>query len=123
MLRTDAVIKLLKNNKSELSFDEIWNNVKEETIASISKEQDENIIKADLYTSLLEDQNLIMVGDNKWNLKSSFSFEEVEQIKKSRITEDIEVPLEESDDTIELKLSKLPITDIGDKEDEPLGEE
>ncbi len=118
MLRTDAVIKLLKNNKTEMSFEDIWQNVKEQTIASISKEQDEITIKADLYTSMLEDQNLIMVGDNKWNIKSSFSYEEIAEIKKSRITaeDDVTPELEESDDTRELNLVGLTLDEIGEDE-------
>ncbi len=105
MLRTDTVIKLLKNNKETMSFEDIWNSVKDETIASISKEQDEIAIKSDLYMSMMEDQTLLMVGDNTWGLKETFSYEEIEQIKKSRVTDDIETDLEEeTDDTRELKL-------------------
>lgn len=104
MLRTDAVIKLLKNNKEEMSFDDIWTNIKEETLSTISKEQDESVVKSDLYMSMMEDQNLIMVGDNKWNLKASYSYEEIEDIKKMRMVDDVEPTLEESEDTIELKL-------------------
>ncbi len=105
MLRTDAVIKLLTKNKTEMSFDDIWANVKDETISSLTKEQDENITKSDLYMSMMEDQTLIMVGDNKWNVKAAFSYDEIADIKKSRATDDVEVDLEEeTDDTKELKL-------------------
>ncbi len=110
MLRTDAVIKLLKTNKDTMSFENIWNAVKEETIASVTKEQEEISIKSDLYMSMMEDQTLIMVGDNAWGLKESFSYEEIDGIKKSRVTDDVETNLEEeTDDTRELKLGIAPI--------------
>ncbi len=109
MLRTDAVIKLLKNNKTDMSFEDIWTNIKEETMESISKNLDEMEAKADMYTSMLEEPLLIMVGDNRWNLKEAFSYEEIEGIKKERITieDDIVPELEESDDTKELHLEIL----------------
>ncbi len=109
MLRTDAVIKLLKTKKEEMSFDDIWTNIKEETLSTISKEQEESVVKSDLYMSLMEDQRLIMVGDNKWNLKESYSYSEIEDIKKSRMTDDVETELEETEDTIELKLGLAPL--------------
>ncbi len=113
MLKTDAVIKLLKKEK-QLSFDAIWNSVKDETIASISIEKNENEIKTDLYMSLMEDQTFIMLGDNNWGIKASYSYEEIDEIKKSRITDDIEEEFdEESDDTRELKLG---LTSTGEDE-------
>lgn len=105
MLKTDAVIKLLKKNKQEMSFEDIWINVKDETISSLNVEQEEGQVKADLYMSIMEDQTFIMVGENKWNIRSSYSYDEIDEIKKSRITDDVETNLdEESDDTRELKL-------------------
>ncbi len=109
MLRTDAVIKLLTKNKEEMSFDNIWINVKDETLSTITKEQEESIVKSDLYMSMMEDQRLIMVGDNKWNLKDSYSYAEIEDIKKSRMTDDVETELEETEDTRELKLGLAQI--------------
>lgn len=109
MLRTDAVIKLLKTKKQEMSFDEIWANVKEETLKSIKKEFTEDQIKADLYMSLIEEQALIMIGDSKWDLKEKFSYDEIHQIEKTRMTEELEldIAVEKSDDTRELKLEIL----------------
>ncbi len=113
MLRTDAVIKLLKKNKQDMTLDEIWANVKEETMKSISVEKDEVAIKSDLYTSMLEDQNLVMVKEGYWNLRTNFSFDEIAEIIKLRVAEP-DIELEESDDTRELNLG---ITDsIGEDE-------
>ncbi len=111
MLRTDAVIKLLKKNKTRMSFDDIWTNVKEDTMKSTTVDFEEAQVKADLYMSMLEDQALLMVGDNNWDLKENFSFDEANQIVKTRMTEELEldIGLEESDDTKELKLEKLVI--------------
>ncbi len=109
MLKTDAVIKLLKQNKEPMSFDDIWTNVKEDTMSTINKEQEENVVKSDMYISMMEEQQLLMIGENKWTIKENYSFEEVHNIEKTRMTEELEleIGLEKSDDTRELKLEIL----------------
>lgn len=110
MLKTDSVIKLLKKNKVPMSFDEIWAAVREETINSVTSmdeltESKEIEIKTSLYTSFLEDQLLIMVGGHKWDLKDGYSYNEVNSIEKTRLTEEIELELEKTDETVELELA------------------
>lgn len=110
MLRTDTVIKLLKSNKKPMTFEEIWKGIKVETMDSISVDSDEAQVKSDLYMSIMEDPDVIMIGDNKWDLKENFSFEEVNQIIKTRMTAELELDIsaEKSDDTIEMELGIVP---------------
>lgn len=114
MLRTDAVIKLLTKNKEPMAFDLIWSEVKEDTISTLTKEFEENQVKADLYMSILEDQRFIMIGDNTWGLVSDYSPEEIAEFDKKRITDDIpnSDDLDESEDTKELRLG----LDLGEDE-------
>ncbi len=114
MLRTDAVIKLLKKQR-ELSFDEIWETLREETMSSLSKELDEMTVKSDLYMSLMEDQTFIMTGENRWALKSAYSYATIDEIKKSRVTEEDPV-IEFEEETEETKELKLGITATGEDE-------
>ncbi len=107
MLRTDIVIKFLKKEKAKTSFDKIWAGVKEETLKTMPEGTDENQAKADLYMSMMEDPDIIMIEGNNWDLKSNFSFEEVNEIVKTRMTEELELDIsspEKSDDTIEMEL-------------------
>lgn len=105
MIRTDEVIALLKAKGKKMSFDKIWKEVKEPITESISVEMDEVQIKSNLYISLIEDEHVIMVGDNNWDLKERYSLDNLGVIEKSRMTEETELQWEESDDTRELKLS------------------
>lgn len=109
MLRTDKVIELLQGKKHPMPFESIWKKIKEDTISSISKDMDETGVKAALYMSLLEDQRLIMVGDNNWDVKEKYSHNDQVQIEKIRVTEEIQLDLEESDETRELKLKIIPM--------------
>ncbi len=107
MLKTDTVIKLLKKEKKAMTFDDIWKTIKEETMSSLSKEGIEEFqAKSDLYMSLLEEQKLIMIGENKWDLKENFSHDDIALIERTRMTEELELDLdlEKTDDTIELEI-------------------
>ncbi len=110
MLKTDSVIKLLKKNKAPMSFEEIWAAVREETLSSVTSldevtNEKEIEVKSSLYISFLEDQSLIMVGGHKWDLKDGYSYSEVNNIEKTRLTEEIELELEKTDETKELELA------------------
>lgn len=104
MLETNSAIKFIEKQKKPVSFEEIWEKVKKETIESLGKEFPEKSIKSDLYFSLIEDERAIMIGNNVWDLKSRHSLNDVLEIEKS-LTEEVELEiLEESDDTKELKM-------------------
>jgi len=107
MLETNGAIKFIESKKKAISFEEIWKQVKKETISSLGKDVPEKTIKSDLYFSLIEDERVIMIGNNVWDLKSRHSLNDVLEIEKS-LTEEFEVELpEESDDTKELKLNTI----------------
>lgn len=98
MLKTDEILNLLKKTKEPMSFDQIWDKVKKEILKSQkNNDYDEKKIKADIYMSLMEDQNLIMIGDNYWNLKEKYSNDERINIEKTRMTEELEIELEIDD--------------------------
>jgi len=104
MVKTDEVIKFLKTLKGPASFKEIWENVKDESFASIKKNLSEEVMMSDLYLSLIEDERIIMIGGNNWELKEKYSIKDVSAIEKERLTEETTLSLEESDDTKELLL-------------------
>ncbi len=107
MLETNSAVKFIESRKKSVSFEDIWTNVKKETISSLGKEFPEEVIKSDLYLSLIEDERVIMVGNNTWELKSRRSLNEVLEIEKS-LTEEFELEItEESDDTKELKMNTI----------------
>ncbi len=118
MIRTDEVLALLKAKGSKMSYEDIWKQVKGPVMESLTTELDEIQVKSDLYISLIEDENVLMVGDNNWDLKERYSLENLEVIERSRMTEETEIQWEESDDTKELKLSIIYKDDpiVEDKE-------
>ena len=88
-----------------MSFDVIWKQVKSDSLSSISKTLSEEVMMSDLYLSLIEDERTIMVGDNKWALKDTYSLKDLSTIEKDRLTEETVLNIdEESDDTKELLL-------------------
>lgn len=105
MIRTDEVLALLKAKGKKMSYEDIWKEVKDSVMESLTIALDEIQVKSDLYISLIEDENIIMVGDNNWDLKERYSLENLEVIERSRMTEETELQWEETDDTKELKLS------------------
>lgn len=107
MLKTDHVVKYIESKKDPVSFEEIWKNVKKETISSLGKTFPEEVIKSDLYHSLMEEEKIMMIGNNVWELKSRHSLKDVLGFEKS-LTEEYELNVvEESDDTRELKLNTI----------------
>ncbi|BDU67383.1 MAG: hypothetical protein TYPL_0360 [Candidatus Tyloplasma litorale] len=96
MLKTEEVIKILKSNKKPMLFNDIWKKVKKEITSSLNNEVNEFAIKSDLYLSLMEDPKLIMVGNNKWDIRDKYSYSEIESLNKTLlIEEDIEEDVEE----------------------------
>jgi len=107
MLETNSAVKFIESKSKPVSFEDIWKNIKKETINSLGKEFPEEVIKSDLYISLIEDERVIMIGNNVWDLKSRRSFNEIIEIEKT-LTEEFELEItEESDDTKELKINTI----------------
>lgn len=103
MLATKLVVSFLKKNGPS-SFDEIWKNIKDELIVTISKELDEATIKSDLHFSMIEDKNIIMMGHNKWDLSENFSLEETAEIQKKVLGDELEKVSLVDSDTKEIKM-------------------
>jgi len=104
MVKTDHVIKFLKTQDKPVSFDVIWKNVKAESMASITKELPEVTMMSDLHLSLMEEEKVIMVEDNKWFLKEKYSLKDLSEIEKDRLTtEETLLNMEESEESEETK--------------------
>jgi DNA-directed RNA polymerase delta subunit len=106
MLKTGNVVKFMRTLKTPVSFDTIWTKLGVEITESLGKEMPEEVVKSDLYMSLIEDERIIMVGQNEWALREAYSLSELSAIEKTVETEEAEVTLDdvESDETKELKL-------------------
>lgn len=104
MLRTEKIFKILKGSKSPVDFDSLWEKIKDEFYPSSNEKLTENQVKTDLYMTMLEDPGMIMIGSNKWDLKTRYSHDEQTSMARERITIETELNLEVTDDTKELKL-------------------
>ena len=83
MLKTKLIVDYLKTN-GQTHFEEIWKDIKEDIIEEINdKELEENTIKSNIFLSMIQDFNLIMIGGNIWNAKENYSLEESEKINSS----------------------------------------
>lgn len=111
MVNTKVVAETIKKNKDKMSFEQIWKAVKKEIMETAGEGAEEISIKSDLYISMMEDQDIIMLGDNIWDLRDIYSFEEQQRIAKVRMTSEIELKLEEFDDTREMKLGHVDGTE------------
>ncbi len=118
MIRTDEVIALLKAKKNKMLYNDIRNSVKDSIMKSLTVELEETQVKSDLYMSLIEDENIIMVGEGYWDLKERYSLENLQVIERSRMTEETEIHWDESEDTKELKLSLVYKSDDEDDFDD-----
>lgn len=106
MIRTDKIVKLVKESKDPLTFDEIWNAVGKEIMEELG-ETDEIVTKTDLYLAIMDDPKIIQVGENTWDLRSNYSFEKAQEIVRTRMTEELELEInsvEKSEDTIEMEI-------------------
>lgn len=118
MLKTDPIIKLLEDKKESMEYNSIWENVKKEVIESLKNNLEESIIKTNLYMSMLEDERLIMIGDNNWDLKNKYSSAEQSIILRSRLTEEAEIFFEEVEEEETEETKELNLVIINEEEEE-----
>lgn len=83
MLNINLVEKLLENSKP-LEFEKIWSKVKDDLLKDLQKTKDEEIkVKNDLLLSMIQDEKLIMIGNNTWSLRNKYSTAQQEKINSS----------------------------------------
>lgn len=102
----DVAFELLSKKKKPAVFLKIWEEVSQ--VAGLSEAQAEDNI-AQFYTDLSLDERFVHVGDNKWDLRSRHTFNEVvvdtsaiiideEGEEETEITEEEEIPKKDKDD-------------------------
>lgn len=89
MLNTNVVIDLLSKEET-LAFEKIWTKVKKDLLDELNSDKSEARIKADFYVSLLQDERLIMLGNNVWSLKSNYNLHESEDISKKILGDELQ---------------------------------
>ncbi len=84
MLKTDIIVDYLKEN-GKTSFKKIWDDLESEILSNINDSEDAEIweLKSNVYLSMIQDFNLIMIGGNVWDAKESYSLEQIEKINNS----------------------------------------
>lgn len=91
MINTELARKELEKQK-DLSFEEIWNLVKESIKIEISKKREDfsdEQIKSDFYLSMLKDFKLLMIGENKWSLRKNYTLEQIHEIETNIFGEEL----------------------------------
>ncbi len=84
MLKTDIIVDYLKEN-GKTSFKKIWDDLESEILSGINDSENAEIweLKSNVYLSMIQDFNLIMIGGNVWDAKESYSLEQIEKINNS----------------------------------------
>lgn len=84
MLKTDIIVDYLKEN-GKTSFKKIWDDLESEILSNINDSENAEIweLKSNVYLSMIQDFNLIMIGGNVWDAKESYSLEQIEKINNS----------------------------------------
>lgn len=79
MLNVDLAIDFItKTGKKK--FSEVWDHVKDDLFLEIKTIKKEANIKSDFFISMMNDERLIMIGDDIWDLKEKYSLSEIEDI-------------------------------------------
>ncbi|AHK22628.1 hypothetical protein [Candidatus Hepatoplasma crinochetorum] len=79
MLNVDLAIDFItKTGKKK--FSEVWDHVKDDLFLEIKTIKKEANIKSDFFISMMNDERLIMIGDDTWDLKGKYSLSEIEDI-------------------------------------------
>ncbi len=116
MIDTNLVTDLIRE-KGSMSFEDIWEKISPQIRAHFDKIEDESIFKSNVYLSMVENFNLIMIGNNVWDLKEKYTNAEIEKIKlnlfgsyssdaqKGEETQDIEELQDE--DTFDIEQEEL----------------
>ncbi len=80
MIDTNLVTDLIRENGS-MSFSDIWAKISPQIKAHFDKIEDESVLKSNVYLSMIENFNLIMIGNNIWDLKDKYTNGEIDKIK------------------------------------------
>ena len=82
MIKLDSVIKAVKKAKEPMEFDAIFNTVEDEYRALY---EDKNALKADLLNAMIGSIDLIMVGNNKFDIRENYSLNDIKRIERMNI--------------------------------------
>ncbi len=80
MIDTNLVTDLIRENGS-MSFNDIWTKISPQIKEHFDKIEDESVLKSNVYLSMIENFNLIMIGNNVWDLKDKYTNSEIDKIK------------------------------------------
>ncbi|BDV03759.1 MAG: hypothetical protein HPPSJP_4800 [Candidatus Hepatoplasma scabrum] len=114
MLSVDLAIDFIKKNGAK-KFDVIWTNIKKELFDQIDTIKKEPEIKSDFFISMINDEKLIMLGNEIWDLKENYSLQEIEDIKVNVFGSQIE-----KEDQIDLLKDNDLTLDDEEVEDSPI---
>lgn len=118
MLNVDLAINFIKENGAK-KFDLIWNNIKKDLFNEIETNKKEAEIKSDFFISMINDEKLIMIGNEIWDLRENYSLKEIEDININVFGSQIE----KEDDQELLKANDLTLDEEEDEaEDSPIFE-
>lgn len=112
MLNVDLAINFIKKNGAK-KFDLIWENIKKDLFNEIETNKKEAEIKSDFFISMINDEKLIMIGNEIWDLRENYSLKEIEDININVFGSQIE----KEDDQELLKANDLTLDDE-EEEDE-----
>lgn len=110
-MNLDNIINFLKAKKNPISFDDIWEHISKDI--DESTKTPEYTIKANLFSSMIIDERLLMISDNKWDLRNRYTLDEVERINKISFSdsEDVEKELDKTiEETIEISVVDIEET-------------
>ncbi|CRX37070.1 / / hypothetical protein / 559679:560059 Reverse [Candidatus Hepatoplasma crinochetorum] len=118
MLNVDLAINFIKENGAK-KFDLIWNNIKKDLFNEIETNKKEAEIKSDFFISMINDEKLIMIGNEIWDLRENYSLKEIGVINVNVFGSQIE----KEDDQELLKANDLTLDEEEDEvEDSPVFE-
>ena len=130
MIDTSLVIKYLEKH-GKTSFEQIWEKISPKLLKQFDKIKDDNELKTNLFSSMIENFKLIMIGNNVWDLKINYTIGEVEDINNSLLggietigENDMEIPLTGGSSISQSEINKegSEESDFGDEDFETKGD-
>ena len=98
----DVAFEIVSKRDSAISFNDLWDEIK--NIQGIEDDAEGNHI-AKFYTALSLDGRFITIGDNKWDLRTRYTFDKVHiDMNDVYVDEDTDEVIEVSDDASEKEL-------------------
>ena len=104
----DVAFEIVSKRDSAISFNELWDEIKK--IQGIEDDAEGNHI-AKFYTALSLDGRFITIGDNKWDLRTRYTFDKVHiDMNDVYVDEDTDEVIEVSDDdTVSCRLYQFSL--------------